>query len=214
MIGGEARVSKSMKLISENYMLPGGEVLFSVGQRFTGDNLTADLGFAGFAAGSPRQLTEAARDARVGDHRRARGDGLLLLGRGQRRALRGGAVDLQLAGVVAYPVPGRRSIGFVLRAPGGETDVSWGGASLGVSLFANGCDIYAWPRCRGDGGWDAGGPDLIEHRPRTWQATIDYDLDRGVWTGSGLLQEGPVGTGTAPVEFVIGCSVDNRKMIR
>jgi len=44
MIGGEARVSKSIKLISENYVLPGGEMLLSVGPRFIGEHLTADLG--------------------------------------------------------------------------------------------------------------------------------------------------------------------------
>ena len=45
MIGGEARVAKSIKFISENYVLPDGGLLFSVGPRFIGANLTADLGF-------------------------------------------------------------------------------------------------------------------------------------------------------------------------
>ena len=46
MLGGELRATSGIKLISENYMLPGGEVLLSLGPRFFGERLTADLGLA------------------------------------------------------------------------------------------------------------------------------------------------------------------------
>lgn len=44
MVGGEARGSRSVKLISENYLLPSGTLLLSGGFRFFGERLTADLG--------------------------------------------------------------------------------------------------------------------------------------------------------------------------
>jgi hypothetical protein len=43
MLGAEARVSRSIKLITENYALPGGDVLLSAGPRFMGERLSADL---------------------------------------------------------------------------------------------------------------------------------------------------------------------------
>jgi hypothetical protein len=46
MIGGEARLSNSVALISENWIPTGSDVqLISFGFRFFGDNLSADLGF-------------------------------------------------------------------------------------------------------------------------------------------------------------------------
>lgn len=45
MVGGEARASEGMKLITENYLFPGdGVMLLSGGLRFFGEKLTADLG--------------------------------------------------------------------------------------------------------------------------------------------------------------------------
>jgi hypothetical protein len=52
LLGGEARVSNSVKLITENWIPPNSDVsLLSFGIRFFGDNLAADLGFI-FPAGS------------------------------------------------------------------------------------------------------------------------------------------------------------------
>ena len=49
MIGGEARVSRRIKLISENYFLPGETgVLFSAGLRIIGERFSTDLALAGF----------------------------------------------------------------------------------------------------------------------------------------------------------------------
>jgi len=46
MLGGELRVSNSIKFISENWIPPNSDVaLLSFGIRFFGDNLAADLGF-------------------------------------------------------------------------------------------------------------------------------------------------------------------------
>ena len=45
MLGGEHRVHRSLKVISENYAFDGGGVL-SAGVRFLGDRLSADLGLA------------------------------------------------------------------------------------------------------------------------------------------------------------------------
>lgn len=51
-IGGELRASKSVKLITENWIFPGEEVhLLSGGLRFFGENLAADFAFI-FPAGS------------------------------------------------------------------------------------------------------------------------------------------------------------------
>ncbi|HSG09977.1 MAG TPA: hypothetical protein VLA36_16575 [Longimicrobiales bacterium] len=46
MVGFEARGSKSMKFISENYVFPGGLGLISFGPRFFGERISADLGLA------------------------------------------------------------------------------------------------------------------------------------------------------------------------
>jgi hypothetical protein len=46
MGGLEVRLSKSTKLISENYLFPGGVGLISFGPRFFGERLSADLGLA------------------------------------------------------------------------------------------------------------------------------------------------------------------------
>lgn len=52
LIGGEARVSNSIKLISENWIPPNSDiVIVSLGIRFFGENLAADFGFL-HAAGS------------------------------------------------------------------------------------------------------------------------------------------------------------------
>ncbi|MDX1675137.1 MAG: hypothetical protein R3314_10120, partial [Longimicrobiales bacterium] len=45
MAGGEVRTSKGLKLITENYLFPGGSFfILSGGLRFFGEKLTADLG--------------------------------------------------------------------------------------------------------------------------------------------------------------------------
>ena len=44
MVGFEVRGSRSVKLLSENYMFPGGVGLLSIGPRFIGGRLSADLG--------------------------------------------------------------------------------------------------------------------------------------------------------------------------
>ena len=46
MLGGEVRASRGVKLITENYLFPGGVGLISVGPRFFGERLSADLGLA------------------------------------------------------------------------------------------------------------------------------------------------------------------------
>jgi hypothetical protein len=46
MVGGERQVSRSVKLITENYIWKGGEGIASGGIRFFGDKLSADLGLA------------------------------------------------------------------------------------------------------------------------------------------------------------------------
>lgn len=46
MLGGEVRSGRSIKLITENYVLPGEGALLSGGIRFFGERLTADLGLA------------------------------------------------------------------------------------------------------------------------------------------------------------------------
>ena len=50
MIGGETRVSRRVKLITENWMFTSGETdgFVSGGMRFIGDRLSADLGVGGF----------------------------------------------------------------------------------------------------------------------------------------------------------------------
>lgn len=50
MLGGERRISRRVKLVSENWLAvnPGVDGLISGGFRFIGDRLSADLGFAGF----------------------------------------------------------------------------------------------------------------------------------------------------------------------
>lgn len=51
MIGGETRVSRRMKLITENYILPDAVgALFSGGFRFIGDRFSAEVGVFGGAA--------------------------------------------------------------------------------------------------------------------------------------------------------------------
>lgn len=44
LLGLERRMSRSTKLISENYVLPDGTILLSAGPRFIGDRLSADVG--------------------------------------------------------------------------------------------------------------------------------------------------------------------------
>lgn len=53
MVGGEARISRRMKLLTENYFVPGESgALISGGVRFFGERLSADFGVgAGFGGG-------------------------------------------------------------------------------------------------------------------------------------------------------------------
>ncbi len=55
LVGGEARVAKGVKLITENYLIPTGDgdsaVLLSAGPRFFNERLSADLGIAVSATG-------------------------------------------------------------------------------------------------------------------------------------------------------------------
>ncbi len=46
MLGGEGRVGRNMKLITENYVWSGGNGIVSGGVRFFGERLSADLGLA------------------------------------------------------------------------------------------------------------------------------------------------------------------------
>lgn len=47
MVGGDLRVSRSLKLLSENYVIAGEDAqLFSFGLRFIGERLSADVGLA------------------------------------------------------------------------------------------------------------------------------------------------------------------------
>lgn len=46
MLGGEVTASSGIKLVTENYILPGEGGLVSLGPRFFGERLTADLGIA------------------------------------------------------------------------------------------------------------------------------------------------------------------------
>jgi hypothetical protein len=50
MLGGELRVSNSVKLLTENWFPPGTEIfIYSFGIRFFGESLAADLGFIGIS---------------------------------------------------------------------------------------------------------------------------------------------------------------------
>jgi hypothetical protein len=44
MLGGEIRTGRGLKLVTENYLFPGGTGLISLGPRFLGRKLSADLG--------------------------------------------------------------------------------------------------------------------------------------------------------------------------
>jgi len=44
MVGGEWRMSQSVKMVTENYLFPGGSGLISLGPRFFGRKLSVDLG--------------------------------------------------------------------------------------------------------------------------------------------------------------------------
>ena len=46
MVGGEVRVRRSLKIITENYVWTGGSGILSGGVRFFGEKLSADLGLA------------------------------------------------------------------------------------------------------------------------------------------------------------------------
>ena len=53
MIGVETRTGRRIKLVTENYFLPGEDgLLFSAGLRFIGDRFSTDLGIAGFVGGT------------------------------------------------------------------------------------------------------------------------------------------------------------------
>jgi hypothetical protein len=47
LLGGEYRVRRNVKLITENYLVPGGEGIFSGGVRLFGERLSVDFGIAG-----------------------------------------------------------------------------------------------------------------------------------------------------------------------
>jgi uncharacterized protein (UPF0254 family) len=50
MIGGETRVSRRVKLMTENYFLPGETgLVFSGGMRIIGERFSTDLGVVGTA---------------------------------------------------------------------------------------------------------------------------------------------------------------------
>jgi hypothetical protein len=50
MVGGEARMGRATKLLTENWFVPGADgVVFSGGVRFFGERLSADVGLLGFA---------------------------------------------------------------------------------------------------------------------------------------------------------------------
>ena len=52
MLGGELRISNSIKLLTENWIPPGTDVfLYSFGIRFFGESLAADLGLIGSSKG-------------------------------------------------------------------------------------------------------------------------------------------------------------------
>jgi hypothetical protein len=52
MIGGESRLTRRIKLLSENYLVPGEGSLLSAGVRFFGERLSADFGIgAAFGSG-------------------------------------------------------------------------------------------------------------------------------------------------------------------
>jgi len=46
LLGGETRLSRNLKLLTENYLLPGEGGIVSGGVRFMGERLSADLGLA------------------------------------------------------------------------------------------------------------------------------------------------------------------------
>ena len=46
MLGGDVRVSRSMKILSENYFFPGEGAVLTGGFRFLGERLSADVGLA------------------------------------------------------------------------------------------------------------------------------------------------------------------------
>lgn len=46
LLGGEYRVSHNLKLLTENYLVPGGEGIFSGGIRIFGERLSVDFGIA------------------------------------------------------------------------------------------------------------------------------------------------------------------------
>jgi hypothetical protein len=46
LLGGEYRVRRNLKLITENYLVPGGEGILSGGIRFFGERLSVDFGVA------------------------------------------------------------------------------------------------------------------------------------------------------------------------
>lgn len=46
MIGGDARVRRNMKVMTENYLWQGGDGVLTGGVRFLGDHLSADVGLA------------------------------------------------------------------------------------------------------------------------------------------------------------------------
>ena len=51
IIGGETRASRRIKLVTENYFLPGETgLILSAGLRFIGERLSTDVGLAGFNA--------------------------------------------------------------------------------------------------------------------------------------------------------------------
>ena len=56
LVAGDARVSKNVKLMTENYWIPTGDsddaVVFSAGPRFMGDRLSADIALSFWTGGN------------------------------------------------------------------------------------------------------------------------------------------------------------------
>lgn len=115
-------------------------------------------------------------------------------------------------GVISAPEPDRRSLLFTLRAPGGSNIVSWGGASVGATVFPNGCDNSYGMSCDSEPFWGAGGPPPANNPPALFDITMDYELETGRWTGSGIVQSQTVATGT--MAFSIQCKTSSRKLIQ
>jgi hypothetical protein len=59
---------------------------------------------------------------------------------------------------------------------------------------------------------NAGGARPADNPPARFQIDMEYDLENGIWTGSGHLWSRK--NGSVPVELFIQCSTTNRTLIR